>query len=82
MLGPRPEIDPRSAGSGLQAYRDGVAAQAPQGGWKGQQIDHQLHNNDQPRTLKPTLPACTLGMRMCCLGAMWTGLWPYLCRAG
>eukprot|EP00973_Karenia_brevis_P079483 11030340-Karenia_brevis.AAC.1 len=35
MLGPRPEIDPRSVRSGSQSYRDGIAAQAPQGGWKG-----------------------------------------------
>eukprot|EP00973_Karenia_brevis_P002121 287958-Karenia_brevis.AAC.1 len=35
MLGPRPDIEPRSAGSGSQSYRDGVAAQAPHGGWKG-----------------------------------------------
>eukprot|EP00973_Karenia_brevis_P011872 1611508-Karenia_brevis.AAC.1 len=35
MLGPRSEIDPRSAGSGSRSYRDGVAAQAPQGGWRG-----------------------------------------------
>eukprot|EP00973_Karenia_brevis_P052792 7337653-Karenia_brevis.AAC.1 len=35
MLGPRPEIDPRSAGSGSQSYRDGIAAQAPQGGRRG-----------------------------------------------
>eukprot|EP00973_Karenia_brevis_P023483 3232836-Karenia_brevis.AAC.1 len=40
--------------------------------------DHQVHNHEQPLTLKPTLPVCALGMRMFCLGAMWTGLWPYL----
>eukprot|EP00973_Karenia_brevis_P002973 405623-Karenia_brevis.AAC.1 len=34
MLGPRPEIDPRSL-EGSQSYCDGTAAQAPHGGWKG-----------------------------------------------
>eukprot|EP00973_Karenia_brevis_P047945 6654114-Karenia_brevis.AAC.1 len=49
---------------------------------KVQPSHHQVHNNDQTLTLKPTLPARTSGMRMCFLGAMWTGLWPYLRRVG
>eukprot|EP00973_Karenia_brevis_P048913 6784952-Karenia_brevis.AAC.1 len=28
-------MDPRRAGSGWQSYRDGIAAQAPQGGGEG-----------------------------------------------